>query len=92
MTSPNPDVMAEFRKRAEGAWSVLNQHLEGRHARRDVLLLVRGERTREARDPTRDRKRGETMEQDVVAERPHPVFVLANSGERSSERRRHHHA
>jgi len=26
----NADVKAEFRKRAEGAWSVLNAHLEGR--------------------------------------------------------------
>ena len=27
---PNPDVMAEFRKRSEGAWSVLNAHLADR--------------------------------------------------------------
>jgi glutathione S-transferase len=28
--SPNADVMAEFRKRAEGAWSVLDAHLRDR--------------------------------------------------------------
>jgi glutathione S-transferase len=27
---PNPDAMAEFRKRAEAAWSVLDAHLAGR--------------------------------------------------------------
>jgi len=27
---PNPDVMAEFRKRAEAAWGVLDAHLAGR--------------------------------------------------------------
>ena len=27
---PQPDVMAEFRKRAEGAWGVLDTHLAGR--------------------------------------------------------------
>jgi glutathione S-transferase len=27
---PNPDVLAEFRKRAEGAWAVLDAHLAGR--------------------------------------------------------------
>ena len=27
---PNPDVMAEFRKRAEAAWGVLDTHLAGR--------------------------------------------------------------
>lgn len=27
---PNPDVIAEFRKRSETAWGILNGHLEGR--------------------------------------------------------------
>ena len=27
---PNPDVMAEFRKRSEAAWGVLDSHLKGR--------------------------------------------------------------
>jgi glutathione S-transferase len=27
---PNPDVLAEFRKRAETAWSILDAHLKGR--------------------------------------------------------------
>jgi glutathione S-transferase len=27
---PNPDVMAEFRRRSETAWGVLNAHLDGR--------------------------------------------------------------
>ena len=28
--SPDPAVIAEFRRRAEGAWSVLDAHLDGR--------------------------------------------------------------
>ncbi len=28
--NPDPGVLAEFRKRAEGAWTVLNAHLDGR--------------------------------------------------------------
>ena len=29
--NPDPGAMAEFRKRAEAAWGVLNAHLDGRH-------------------------------------------------------------